>query len=83
MSLTLAIVQMTVNTRLIIIKGATDRDAGREVRCEEQVKADEDAHRQMALLCICVHGALHLCKHSVFVCINEVFPTCISLSLVC
>lgn len=57
--------------------------AGREVRCEEQVKADEDASRQMALLCICVLGALHLCTHSVLVCINEVCPTCISLSLVC
>lgn len=68
---------------IIFIKGATDRGAGREVRCEEQVKADEVASRQMALLCICVLGALHLCKHSVLICINEVFPTCISLSLVC
>lgn len=68
---------------IIFIKGATDRGAGREVRCEEQVKADEDAARQMALLCICVLGALHLCTHSVLVCINEVCTTCISLSLVC
>lgn len=55
-----------------------------EVQVEKwDVKADEDASRQMALLCICVLGALHLCTHSVLVCINEVFPTCISLSLVC